>query len=251
VPSTPSAGFFGDRAVEYDRLRPVNETWWRLFEQLVETADLRGRRILDVGCGTGRLSAALAERAASRVWGVDPEPRMLEVARKRAPANVGFKEGRAESLPFRDGWFERLVFWLSIHLVDRPAAFAEAARVLTQDGRLGLVTFAPEHFAQHWAAPYFPSIERVDRARFPAPDQLQEEFPAAGFAAPQLVPFTEAATMDRATALERIRSRHISTFDLLDPEEVRAGTEQAERELPATIAWQQHWLLVITDRTSG
>jgi ubiquinone/menaquinone biosynthesis C-methylase UbiE len=251
VPSTPSSEFFGDRAADYDRLRPLTGTWWQLFERLVESADLRGRRILDVGCGTGRLAEALAERAASRVWGVDREPRMLAVARERVPANVGLKEGRAEALPFRDGWFERVVFWLSIHLVDRAAALTEAGRVLVPDGRLALVTFAPEHFAQHWAAPYFPSLERVDRARFPTPDALREELPDAGFAEPQFVPLTEQAEMNRETALDRIRKRHISTFALLDPEEVRIGTEQAERELPETITWEQHWLLVIADRATG
>jgi ubiquinone/menaquinone biosynthesis C-methylase UbiE len=247
VPSTRKPDF-GARAAEYDRLRPTDEGWWQLFDLLVEAADLRGRRILDIGGGTGRLAAALAERVAARVWAVDSEPRMLEVARARVPAGVGLKEGRAEALPFRDRWFERVVFWLSVHLVERPAAFAEAARVLAGDGRVAVVTFAPEHFAQHWAVPYFPSLERVDRARFPAPDDLLRELPAAGFAEPELMPFSEQASMTRATALERIRGRHISTFDLLDSEEVRAGTERARRELPAIMTWEARWLLVVAGR---
>jgi ubiquinone/menaquinone biosynthesis C-methylase UbiE len=56
--------------------------------------------VLDVGCGTGRLEAALADRA--KVWGVDAEPAMLEVARANVPGGT-FKEARAEELPFKDG----------------------------------------------------------------------------------------------------------------------------------------------------
>ena len=65
---------FGPRAASYDRVRPVDESWWEVFELIVREADLRGRRVLDVGCGTGRLSAALAERGGARVWGVDASP---------------------------------------------------------------------------------------------------------------------------------------------------------------------------------
>jgi len=239
---------FGARAADYDRLRPAGETWWRLFDLLVAEADLRGRRILDVGCGTGRLAAALAERALARVWGIDPEPRMLEQARTRAPRDVGFKEARAEELPFKDGWFDRVLFRLSLHLVDRPRALEEAARVLVAGGRVAIVTFEPEHFTHHWLNPWFPSIERIDRARFPTPEQLANELGGAGFDAPRFLPVHERVEMMREVALERIRGGHISTFDLLDPAEVRAGTERAERELPERIAWEPRWLVVLADR---
>ena len=103
-------------------MRPVDENWWEVFRLVEREADLVGRRVLDVGCGTGRLEVALAGRA--KVWGLDAEPAMLEVARESAP-EATFKLGRAESLPFKDGWFERAVMWLSAHLLDRPVAFAE------------------------------------------------------------------------------------------------------------------------------
>ena len=239
---------FAARAERYDESRPLWDGWYALADRLIEEADLRGRRVLDVGCGTGRLLAALAERAHARVWGVDPEPRMLEVAQRRLPRGGGLKEGRAEELPFRDGWFERLVFWLSIHLVDRPAAFSEAARVLRPDGRLALVTFEPEHFERHWVNAFLPSLQAVDRARFPTPEQLEAELPAAGFAPPRFVPVRDEGTLTRARALEQLHAGPISTFDLLDPREIAAGIERAERELPERIAVERRWLLVVADR---
>src|ERR671938_195164 len=165
---------FGPKAERYDELRPVDDNWWLVFEALVREGDLRGRRVLDVGAGTGRLAAALAERASAKVWAVDAAPEMLAVARGRAPGGVAFKQARAEALPFKDGWFERAVAMLVVHVLDRPSAFAELRRVLGADGRLAIATFDPAHIRGYWLNRYFPSIAEIDLARFAPADVLVE-----------------------------------------------------------------------------
>lgn len=239
---------FGARAARYDELRPAGDASDARFEALVRLGDLRGRRVLDVGCGTGALAAALAERAHGKVWGVDPSEEMLAVARGRVPRGVGLKLGRAEELPFRDGWFERIVFSLVVHLVDRSPAFAEAARVLVPAGRVAIATFSPEHFDVYWAGRFFPSLAAIDRARFPTDGQLEAELHAAGFGDVLQEQVSSRELIDRETALVRLRGRHISTFDLLDPEEVRSGVERAERELPATVEVRLEQLIVAASR---
>jgi SAM-dependent methyltransferase len=239
---------FGPRAASYDRLRPQDEAWWARFWALVEHGDLRGRRVLDVGCGTGALAAALAEHAQARVWGVEPSREMLAVARARVPRGVGLRVGRAEALPFRDGWFERVVFSLVLHLVDRPAALAEAHRVLRADGRVALATFSHRHFERWWAATFFPSLPAVDRARFPSEEELERELTAAGFEGVLVTALTASTTIDRATALAKLRGRHISTFDLLDPAEIEEGIARAERDLPATVEIELDQLIVTAHR---
>src|SRR5690348_12313026 len=126
---------FSALAERYDALRNTGEFWPELVERVVELGDLRGRRVLDVGSGTGKWATVLAERYGCKVWGVDSSPEMLEVARRRVPAGVGLKVGRVEDLPFKDGWFERVLMSLSLHLADRPRALAEAFRVLEPGGR--------------------------------------------------------------------------------------------------------------------
>jgi SAM-dependent methyltransferase len=205
-------------------------------------ADLTGRRVLDVGCGTGRLEAALADRA--KVWGVDAEPAMLEVARANIPGGT-FKEGRAEELPFKDGWFERVVMWLSSHLVDRPRAFAEAHRVLVGDGRLAVITFDPAYFDTFWLNRLFPSMEAVDRDRFSTAKELEEELRAVGFAEVSLTRLSQTGVHEREAALDRIRGKHISTFDLISPEEYEEGLARAERELPERIEYPIEWLIAV------
>jgi ubiquinone/menaquinone biosynthesis C-methylase UbiE len=239
---------FDARAAAYDRLRPTGEAWWGRFDALVRLGELRGRRVLDVGCGTGAVAAALSDRAAAKVWGVEQSVEMLEVARSRVPRGVGLKPGRAENLPFRDGWFDRVVFSLVIHLVDRRRALAEAARVLVPGGRVVVATFAHEHFERYWAARFFPTLIAVDMARFPGEGELLAELAASGFDDIRSEHLDAREIVDRGTALERLRGRHISTFDLLDEDEVVHGIEQAERELPETVEVELLQLIVTARR---
>jgi SAM-dependent methyltransferase len=236
---------FGRLAADYDRVRPVDDNWREIFDIVVGEGDLPGRRVLDCGCGTGRLSQALAETTAAKVWGVDPEPEMLRVAERTVPRGVGLKAGRAEDLPFRDGWFERAVLWLVCHLVDRPVAFAELRRVLSDDGRLVLVTFDPAHFGSFWLDPYFPAIQEIDRERFPDAEQLEAGLATAGFARVAFHRRSQTASISRAEALDRIERRHISTFDLLDADEVARGTQLALDRLPPTVEYPVEWLIAV------
>lgn len=213
---------------------------------LVEEGDLAGRRVLEVGCGTGRLAAALAERGA-RVWGLDPSAEMLAEARANAGKRVAFKEGRAETLPFKDGWFERAVLRLAVHLVDRPRALAELARVLRPGGRVVVATFAPGHFDRYWLSQILPAVVEIDSRRFPAPETLGEELVAAGFAGVRMRRLLQRVRLSREEALERIAGRFISTLRLLDDETVAAGLARAERELPAEVESELEWAVVRAD----
>jgi ubiquinone/menaquinone biosynthesis C-methylase UbiE len=237
---------FGPLAESYDRLRPVDDNWWELVDVLVADGDLAGRRVLDVGCGTGVLADALARRGA-RVWGVDASPEMLAHARAHAGRRIGFTLGRAEALPFKDAWFERAVLRLVVHLVDRPTALAELTRVLRPGGRAVIATFAPEHFEWFWLTQVFPEVAEIDRKRFPPPEQLADELAAAGFSSVGTRRLRQESRLGREEALERIRGRYISTLRLLDDEAFAAGLARAGRELPAEIESRLEWAVVVAD----
>jgi SAM-dependent methyltransferase len=201
--------------------------------------------VLEVGCGTGRFLAALSGHA--KAWGVDPSPEMLEVARRRVHG-AGLKLGSAEELPFKDGWFERAAMWLVIHLVERPRAFAELHRVLAPDGRLAIATFDPSYFDDFWLNDYFPSMKKADRERFPSASDLEAELPGAGFETPRLVRLSQRGRLAREEALNRVRGKHIGTFDLITDEEYVAGLDRAERELPARVDYSIEWLVAVAVR---
>jgi ubiquinone/menaquinone biosynthesis C-methylase UbiE len=208
---------------------------------VIREADLPGRRVLDIGCGTGRFLAQLAPLA--KAWGVDASPEMLDVARTRAGV-AGLKLGTAEELPFKDGWFERATMWLVAHLVDRPRAFAEARRVLAADRRFAVATFDPSYFDLFWLNELFPSMEAADRKRFPTGSELEAELRRARFE-PRLLRISQRGSLARDDALERIRGKHISTFDLISDEEYEAGLARAERELSERVDYRVEWLLAV------
>ena len=241
---TRSAPDFGRLAERYDELRPVDENARELREVLIREGGLASGRVLDVGCGTGRLVAALSARGA-RAWGVDPSPEMLAVARRNVPRAVGLKRGAAEQLPFKDGSFDRAVMHLVVHLVDRPRALREIRRVLIPDGKLAIATFDPAYFDGFWLIELFPSMEASDRARFPSAETLSSELADAGFTDVRTLRLHQTASLTREAALEKIRARHISTFDLIGVDEYRAGLARAERELPKRIESDVDWLIVV------
>lgn len=230
--SPPTKVDFDQIARRYDELRDTGGLWWELVELLVREGDLRGRRVLDVGCGTGRLVTALAEHYGCKAWGVDASPKMIEVARARVPAAVGLRTGKAEELEFKDGWFERVTMTLVLQLIDRPMAFREIVRVLQPGGTFALTTFDYAHFEGYYLNRFFPSFEAVDKARFPDADGLEVELREAGLSEIRLTRVTQHETLPREAILDRIRGKHISTFQLIGEDEYRAGLERAERELP-------------------
>ena len=202
--------------------------------------------MLDIGCGTGRAGEALAARG-SRVWGVEPEPEMAALARERVST---VKVAPAERLPFKDGWFERALMWLVVHLVDRPQALAEAARVLGPEGRLAIGTFHPLHFERYWLNRFFPSLEEIDSSRFPTPDELSAELEAAGFARVAQHRLTQPASVDRETAVERVRRRFISPLQLLDEAELEEGARRMETELSERNEYVLEWLVAVATKPS-
>jgi SAM-dependent methyltransferase len=99
--------------------------------------DVAGRRILDAGCGSGPLFAALRDRGAF-VTGIDSSARMLELARQRLGVSADLHlADLGDPLPFADGAFDDVIASLVLHyLEDWAAPLAELRRVLTPGGRL-------------------------------------------------------------------------------------------------------------------
>lgn len=107
-----------------------------------------GLRVLDVACGTGALTVAVADRVlpGGAAFGLDANPQMLAVARRKHAA-IEWYEGRAESLPFDDTIFDAVVSQFGLMFFDdRIAALREMWRVLRPGGRIAVaVCDAIEH----------------------------------------------------------------------------------------------------------
>jgi ubiquinone/menaquinone biosynthesis C-methylase UbiE len=108
---------------------------------VAEEAGLReGERVLDVACGTGALTLAAADIVgpSGSVVGLDANPEMLAVARRKSP-RMEWVEGKAEALPFPDNSFSAVVSQFGfMFFEDKPKALREMVRVLKPGGMLAV-----------------------------------------------------------------------------------------------------------------
>jgi ubiquinone/menaquinone biosynthesis C-methylase UbiE len=114
-----------------------------VHDLLTTVAPQPGKRLLDVGCGTG-LAASIAASTlgtAGVVVGVDPSIRMLDIGRTRRHLDVA--AGMAPGLPFANESFDTAVANLAVsHFPDLPTGLSDVVRVLRPGGRLGCTAWA-------------------------------------------------------------------------------------------------------------
>lgn len=99
-----------------------------------------GDRVIDVACGTGVLALAALNRAGptGKVTGLDPNPDMLGVARRKT-SRIDWRDGRAEELPFPDRSFDAAVSQFGLmFFAERAKGLREMMRVLKPGGRLAV-----------------------------------------------------------------------------------------------------------------
>lgn len=112
-----------------------------IYEATLTSLNAQHQRVLDVGCGTGIMSAKLAATG-RQVLGIDLSPAMVRRAGRKRTAHLDFTIGDAEHLPVKDVVFDALVNLISFHHYPHPErALAEFHRVLRPGGRLVLVIF--------------------------------------------------------------------------------------------------------------
>jgi ubiquinone/menaquinone biosynthesis C-methylase UbiE len=139
------ADAFGSTAAAY-LTSPSHASGADLTTLAAEIGSTPAARVLDLGCGAGHVSFAVAPRAQS-VTAYDIAPQMLATvaaaARERGLANVRTEQGAAESLPFADASFDWVVSRFSAHhWHDVPCALGEVRRVLKPGGRTLFVDVA-------------------------------------------------------------------------------------------------------------
>ncbi len=165
----------------------------RVAPELVDWLDIpTGGDWVDVGCGTGSLSATILDRAApGSVVGVDPSASFVEHASSTIlDPRARFETGSADALPLATGSVDAAVAGLVLNFVpDIPAALAEMCRVVRAGGRLGAYVWdyggGMEVLRRYWdaAAAVAPvEVEAVGAELFPIcePGALATAFRAAG-----------------------------------------------------------------------
>lgn len=198
----------------YDEVNGL-QRW--VADQALAALDLRGdERVLDVGCGDGRVSAELAALVPrGSVLGIDPSPRMLEVARSRitaAASALSFDAGAAETMGYRDE-FDAVVSFNALHWVADLGEALRRIRAALVDGGTAYLQLVCEGDR--------PSVEDVTYAvtrREPYAEHLADRPPAYHHRRPD-----DIAALAAAAGLRLVSERVDDlAWDFGDPESLLA-----------------------------
>jgi ubiquinone/menaquinone biosynthesis C-methylase UbiE len=136
------AQVFDAVAEEYDRERPSYPP--ELIETAMERGGLTaGDAVVEVGCGTGLLTAGLVDQGL-RVDAVDPGENMIRLARRRVgeSAAVRFHHGRFEEVALPGSRFAAVFSATAFHWIEPKVGWARAAGLLRPGGILALIQYS-------------------------------------------------------------------------------------------------------------
>jgi ubiquinone/menaquinone biosynthesis C-methylase UbiE len=154
--------------------------WVELVSNSVQRISIE--RVLDLGCGTGRYSTALANRLEAHVIGLEPSAKMLAEAKKKSSTYVALVRGSGEALPLAsesiDMVFMSMVFH---HFKGAGAAVRECRRVLRTGKFVCLRAGTIEQIDRYAYVPFFPEARPLLRQSLDSRAALESTFEAAGF----------------------------------------------------------------------
>ena len=213
------------RALSDDALR-----WW--VETVSRRIDRTPRRILDVGCGTGRFTPALQTHFDSLAVGVDSSRRMISQAPRGD--SILFAVGDAVDLPVKASSVD-LIFLSMVyhHIVDKEQALAEFHRVLAPNGSLCIRNSTRDLIGRLPYLKYFPAARAINERKLPA---VLDVITCCS----EQMDFKEHSTFDHVFAStpeeyeHKIAARSLSDLTSIDDEEFEIGLTDLRKNLEST-----------------
>ena len=224
---------YSRQAERYDETRSASASVLGPLREALKGAP--GRRLADIGGGTGNYALAL-------MWeGWDPVvvDRSAEMLARAAAKKLETVEADAQQLPFDDETFDAAMMISMLHHVeDRHLALAEARRILTRRGRLVLLGFTGEDAATLWILDYFPSSRRWMGATHPPRKAILDELPGARLFAFEFEDMEDASlaalAADPERVLEAAERGETSYFERMHrdhQDELRAGLARLREDV--------------------
>jgi ubiquinone/menaquinone biosynthesis C-methylase UbiE len=216
-----------DIASTYDRGRDHGPEFLDLWMNVVSShvKDQRTERILDLGCGTGRFTEALAVRFDADVIGIDPSKKMLEQARsKPSDARIRYELGRGEAIPLPDNSVDLIFISMIFHHFDNPTlAVRECRRVLRDGATAFLRASTRERISSYPYVDFFPESRAILEECLATNTFVREVFEAAGFQMVTLDLVTQEIAPSYAAYADKLAAEADSVLASLSRRDFDAG----------------------------
>jgi demethylmenaquinone methyltransferase/2-methoxy-6-polyprenyl-1,4-benzoquinol methylase len=226
---------YSHQAKHYDETRAASPSVLRPLREALTGAP--GRRLADIGGGTGNYALALKREGWEPVV-IDRSPDMLARAKAKGLETVA---SDAQRLPFEAETFDAAMLISMLHHVeDRNRALAEARRILRPGGRLVLMGFTGEDAASLWIMDYFPTSRPWMEATHPPRAAFLDALPGAAMVEFQFEDMKDeslaALSADPERVLAAADRRRTSFFERMGrdhPDELRAGLARLQEDIVA------------------
>jgi ubiquinone/menaquinone biosynthesis C-methylase UbiE len=216
-----------DIASNYDRGRDHGPAFLDLWMDVVAShvKDQNIKKILDLGCGTGRFTKALRARFDAEVIGIDPSEKMLAQARrKQSDGKIRYEHGRAESIPLPDNSVDLIFMSMIFHHFSDPALAALECRRVLRDGGTALVrTGTRERISSYPYVDFFPQSRLILEDVLSTSTFIREVFEAAGFQMVTLELVTQEIAPGYAAYAEKLAAGADSVLASLSQRDFDAG----------------------------
>jgi SAM-dependent methyltransferase len=226
---------YSRQAETYDETRAASPSVLGPLREALAGAP--GRRLADIGGGTGNYARALREEGWDPLV-IDREPAMLAHA---AAKELDTLVADAQRLPLADASVDAAMLVSMLHHVEDPAAaLAEARRIVRPGGRLALMVFTREDLLGQWYVDYFPSTREWMINSHQTLDELLALLPGARRIEIVFRDLEDGSLAALASYPERLADRRwhrqTSYFERLErdhPEELRAGLARLREDVAA------------------
>ena len=202
--------------------------WLDVISQSVAKGSVS--EILDLGCGTGRYSNALADYFDANVIAFDPSEKMLAEARRKPSRRVRYQRASGELLPLREASMDMIFISMAFHHFAHPdRAAAECRRVLRPAGSVCLRTGTIDRIDSYADVDFFPGSRPLLHRALPSQAFIESTFVCAGFqlVRHELVPSERAESWN--VYAEKLAYRADSILVQLSDREFEDGLEALRR----------------------
>jgi ubiquinone/menaquinone biosynthesis C-methylase UbiE len=225
----------GDRTqVDYTGISKIYDSYRSypdvLIKKIIELGRIsRGKKVLDLGCGTGNIACQIKNTIEADLVGVDVSLAMLKVAKNKS-LEVLCTNIDNQQLPFRDSSFDTLIGAYVIHQIKNlNSILSECYRVL-RDGVLVLLTSSHKQIEdQHPIIKnFFPSYVDIDKRRFPDIDRIDYLLESLSFKDIRHEEVTVENIPIDYEYLQKVKNKYVSTYHLMPQGEFENGIAKLE-----------------------